>query len=420
MNHGQRSEDTLEVVCRRIFGNPFVFRSPIINEPSGKNVELTDVLVLVGDTLVTIQSKSIDLDASRADEIDLNRIENKYRDAKRQINRTLNAATRGEQVVLESISGQQFSTPWQLFNKKIGIITINVKDELYADPEFRYQLPLRCEQHRGITVHGFILRDLFTMVAEFNTPGDFVRFLNDRELILSKTEPGLTNDLDLVASVKIHYDKIEALRAGSYDGLIISPGLWEEYRKKFSDDIKRRDAKTRRIGVVDLMIADFASNLDYVREQYADRDSEIVENHLAVLGVLGKLSRLERITITDRFASKYKTTNKQLFRYFMVPSEDKGLLFLIANEPSRETRKEKLIAMCCFLARELQANPQFAYINTIYGFVTEGKQLRGRSFDAVALPVAECLEMIKGQDAPPLFRFRDEGRIDEWTIGQDL
>jgi hypothetical protein len=388
----------------------------MVNERSGKEVELTDVLVLVGDILVTIQSKSIDLDASRADEINLSRIENRYEHAKKQINRTLNAATRGERVVLENDSGQRFSIPWRVITKKIGIVTVNVRDELYADPDFRYQLPLRCEEHRGITIHGFVLRDLFTMVTEFNTLGDFLRFLEDRELILSRTEPEVTNDLNIVAAVKIHYDKIEELRAGSYTSLMLAPGLWEEYRKNYSNRIRRRDARTRQLGVVDQLITDFASNLDYARERYPDRDPEVIEHYLAVLGALGKLSRLERITITELFAEKYRSTRKQFFRYFMVPSEDRGLFFLIANEPNRETRKEKLITMCCFLAKELQASPELTHINMIYGFAAQGRQLPGRSFDAVVLPIGECLKMVKGQQSPGLFRSRKGGRVDEWTI----
>ena len=137
MNHGHRSENILEDVCCRIFGKPFVYRSPLIDKPSRKSVELTDVLVLVGDVIVTIQSKSIDIEASKADDIDLGRIEKRYQRAKKQINRTLNAATRDESVVLQNMADQEFILPWTSIRKTIGIVTINVKDELYSDPEFR-------------------------------------------------------------------------------------------------------------------------------------------------------------------------------------------------------------------------------------------------------------------------------------------
>jgi hypothetical protein len=416
LDHGHMAEDTLEFICRQMFGDAFVYRSPILHEPSGKKVELTDILILAGKTLITIQSKSIDIEASKADEVELERIYNRYAKAKKQINRTLNAATRKENVLLETVTVVPFEVPWSMIETKIGIITINLKDQLYTDPEFRYQLPLKSETYKNIAVHGFLLRDLYVMLNEFDTLGGFIRYLNDRYFVLNYTIQEFVNDLDLLAVMKTDYDSIEEIKTGKYDMISIPPGSWEAYRAEHIEDIKRRDRKRREPTIVELMIHEFSSNLDYMLVNYPGSEERAVEGMLRIIGSLALLARTQRILIERTFQEKYLSTKEHKFRYFMFPNDEIGILFLITNETDRELRKDRLFSICCILAKSIHDKEEFSEIKTIQGIVTEGIKAPGRSFDAL---IADCDYLIKevgNKEIPKLFRFRNEGPVDEWSV----
>jgi len=416
MDHGHKTEETLEKICKHLFGSVFVYQSPMIDKESGKKVEMTDVLILSGDVLITIQSKSIDLEATTLSEIQEARIINRYEKAKKQINRTLNAASREQSVTLTTLGGFDFQLPWSMIKRKIGIITINLNDEAYSDPEYRYQIPLRYENHKSIDLHSFILRDLFVMLSEFNTVGDFISYLDERKFLLPKMIQEYTNDLDLVAVLKSNYEFVEKIKRESYDKIMIPPGTWEGYREELKEQIKKRDRKIFSPTIIDLLINEFSSNIDYIVEQNSDHQEEAIMQALKITGFLGQITRIVRVAIQERFHEKYLSTETENFRYFSLRFKNSAIFLLIVNEPNRNVRQDKLYAMTCALAVDFQKNPYFDGVEEIYSFSTNGRKLPGRSFDSIVLPISTCLESAKGEKFPQLFQFRDEGRIDEWTL----
>ena len=416
MNHGKFAEDTLEIICRRIFGDALVFKSPYTNTEAGKKNELTDLLILAGDTIITIQSKSIDIETSEADEIHLKRVQNKYEKAKKQLNRTLNAANRDVEVTLKTITGVEFKIQWALIKKKIGIVTINVNDEMYEDTDLRYQLPLKHETHRDIDVHAFILRDLYVLLAEITTYGDFLIFLNDRKEILKKTAQEYINELDFLALWSSNYDQIEEIKQNDTIQIIVQPGIWEEYRKTKHSEIQNRDKKKFRKTIIELMINEFSSHLDYYFEQNPKEKELAVESMLTIVGELSKLTRTQRIIIDKTFREKYETTDKLKFRYFSFPINTIAFLFIIVNENDRERRQSKMLDMCCILSKSMDKEEKLNNVNRILAVATEGKSAPGRSFDGLIIERDHCKELLSNGDIPEMFKYRDDGRFDEWTV----
>ncbi len=416
MDHGKFAEDTLELICSRMFGKALVYKSPYTNTEAGKKVELTDILILAGDTIITIQSKSIDIEVSKADQIHAKRVLNKYEKAKKQLNRTLNAANRDVDVKLKTITDVEFEIPWTLIKNKIGIVTVNVNDELYEDPDFRYQLPLKHETHRDIDIHAFILRDLYVLLTEINTYGDFVNFLNDRKEILKRTVQDYVNELDFLALWCSNYDKIEEIKNLIVGKVILQPGIWEEYRKTKLEEIKKRDRKKFRLTIVELMINEFSSHLDYYLEQNPDEQKLAIESMLTIVGELSKLTRTQRIIIDETFRKKYESTDKEELRYFSLPIKTIAYLFIITNERNREIRQEKLLQMSCSLCKSMDKNDNLENVNRILAIATEGRNAPGRSFDGIIIEREHCRELLEDNDIPDIFKYRDEGTTDEWSI----
>ena len=201
MEHGLQAEDNLELICHRIFGCDFVLRSPSLEEESGSK-ELADILILVDDTIVIFQSKSLVMDIDTLDNIKFERIRRKYNKAKKQINTTLNAQTRGVIAKAQTPLGIEFEIPWNKIKRKIGIITLNIRDNLYDNPDFRFQFPTLVENYKGICVHTFILTDLWQMSKMLTTPADFFHYVQAREKAFLKPNIIVGNELDFLAVFK--------------------------------------------------------------------------------------------------------------------------------------------------------------------------------------------------------------------------
>jgi hypothetical protein len=115
--HGHETEDTVEHLCFRLFGADFVLRSPRLIEQSGTK-ELTDILLIVDDTAIVVQSKSLVIDIADLDQTRFNRIRKKQEHAKRQLNTTLNAQARNACVRATNSVGVTFDLDWTLIKRK--------------------------------------------------------------------------------------------------------------------------------------------------------------------------------------------------------------------------------------------------------------------------------------------------------------
>lgn len=177
--HGNIAEDTVESICYQLFGCDLVLRSPKLIEDSGTK-ELTDVLIIIDDTAIIIQSKSLEIDISDLDIKKFDRIRRRQEKAKVQLNTTLNALQRNAHACAMTPMGINFNIDWSLIKYKIGIITLSIPDISYANPEFRFQYPWLVEEHKGIIVHTFMINDLKNMALELTTPGDVLFYLNIR------------------------------------------------------------------------------------------------------------------------------------------------------------------------------------------------------------------------------------------------
>jgi len=240
MDHGILTEDTAELICHRLFGADLVLRSPRLIEKSGAK-ELTDILIIIDDTILIFQSKSLLMDIENLDNTKIARIIKRYRNAKQQINTTLNAHNRNAEVHATTPLEVEFILDWEHIRKKVAIVTINIPDTFYNNPEWRFQFPSRVENHKGIFVHTFLLADLDRAQKELTTPGDFMNYLSVREKAFIENRIIIGNELDFLAFYKTRYPELEAAIKDNTLNILFEPGIWEGYRSIEKERIIERD-----------------------------------------------------------------------------------------------------------------------------------------------------------------------------------
>ena len=407
--HGQRAEDAMEAISHRLFGCDLVLRSPVLVEASGPK-ELTDFLVLVDDTAVVVQSKSIDIDVTELDATKFGRIMKRHRKAKRQLNTTLNAQKRGAHVHATTPLGVEFDLDWNWVQHRVGIITLHVPDEQYEDPECRFQFPYPVEEHNGITVHTFMLRDLSLMATELTTPADVLAYLSTRQRCLGSGKFMIGNELDFLAHFKTHYPEIDrALSDPSCDLEVLSPGLWEYYRKAYAEQIHDRASRFQNSILIDRLVRELGTSVQYSAKQYNITPQESAGNYLRLVGKFGKLARLERAQIGDMLMKKVEKTKRAEWGYFMhvsLPSNT-AYLFLLFNGDDREERRRFLESLCVQACHSLECP-------VLVAVAMPGAQDQHPSIDALVLDVADIKANTEPDPDCQVFKEGVSSRANEW------
>jgi len=298
-DHGRVTEAILESICFSLFSRDLVLRSPKLQEPSGKK-ELTDILVLVDETAIVIQSKSIDIEASDLNDKSFGRIERKHRRAKQQLNTTLNAHARGSVVKATTPSGIEFEIDWTHIKDRIGIITLNLPDAAYKDPEFRFQYPVMIEDHKGVETHTFLVRDLHEMASELTTPADFLLYLRARNRCMTSSKFIIGNELDFLGFFKTQYPEIEKALSDPKYHIFVTPGYWEDYKNEHEEKIKDREKRFRSSRLFDELIHVLSSSVKHTTETQGVPPQQSAVNYLRLIGKLNKLTRMERSQIANK------------------------------------------------------------------------------------------------------------------------
>jgi hypothetical protein len=410
-NHGIVNEEIIEDLCHRLFGCDFVLRSPQIIKGSSSR-ELTDFLILIDDTVIVIQSKSLAIDISDLDAVKFRRIQRRQEEAKRQLNATFNAHERGAIVRATSPLGLTFNVDWSFINHKIGIVTLTIPDTQYLNPEFRFQYPL-VEKHKGITIHTFIASDILQMTTEFDIPGDILRYMEIREKCFFSGKLLIGNELDFLAMFKTRHPELERLiQTDEISMLVISPGCWESYKKDAEEAIEARNQRFKKSQVIDNLIRFLRTSVVYTSTQSGITEQQSAVQYMKLIGKLGRLSRIERTDIAEKILLKVEKTKTEEFGYFLHSSitAKTAYLFLFINEPDREFRKDMLYFLCEQACHLNQLNK----CNEVFGVVTSGAQQQDRAVDAILINMKEIRSTTKPDPNHLFFKPPVYTKTDEW------
>lgn len=407
--HGERTEDVLEIICSRMFGPDLVLRSPVVVEPSG-NKEVADILVLVDDTIVVIQSKSLEIDISELNETNFGRIRKRHNSAKKQLNTLLNSANRNAAIRGTTCLGVEITLDWTLIRETIGIVTLNLPDEVYEDPEFRFQYPELYSEQRGLEVHTFVLRDLWEASVELTTPGDALSYLKVRQECFRTKKILIGNELDFLALYKTDYPQIEQALSDPTFHIFVTPGLWEGFRTGRAKELKDRDERYTSSYIIDNLVRHLRTAVEHSVKAHGLTAQESALSYLSIVGKLGKLARVERAQIGEKLTAKAHKTKTDKFGYFVYVSIRSGIayLFLLLNEDDREKRLHFLR----FLAEQACHKVDAKHLVAIG---TDGAQGRHASIDAMIVDVADMKQHTESDRELTMFGDVNVGRIDEWS-----
>ena len=407
--HGEHTEGILEQICSSMFGAELVLRSPVVVEPSG-NKEVADILVLIDDTIVIIQSKSLEIDISELNETGFGRIRKRHTKAKQQLNTLLNAANRKSEIRGTTSLGVEITLDWSLIHHMVGIVTLNLPDDVYRDPEFRFQYPELITEQRGLDVHSFVLRDLWEASVELTTPGDVLYYLRTRKECFTTEKFIIGNELDFLALYKTDYPKIEQALSEQAFHIFATPGLWEGFRSGRTDELKDRDERYKSSFIIDNLIHRLRAGVEHSVSAHGLTAQESALGYLGVVGKLGKLARMERAQIGNKIIAKAEKTKSEKFGYFIYVSMRFGLayLFLLLNEEDREKRLHFLQFLAEQACHKIEANQVIA-------IGTDGAQNRDSSIDAIVIDVAYVKQNTEPDSELTMFGDMNVDRIDEWS-----
>jgi hypothetical protein len=410
MNHGILTENEAELICHRIFGCDLVLRSPMLVEKSGIK-ELADIILIVDDTILIFQAKSLLMDVGEIDKTKLGRIAKRYLQAKKQISTTLNAHARKAEVHALTPLGVEITVDWKNIQKKIAIVTINIPDKFYNDPELRFQFPARVEKNKDIFIHTFLLADLDQAQKELTTPGDFLNYLSMREKTFNENRVLIGNELDFLAFYKTRYPELETALNDYNRDIWFEPGIWEGYRILEEKRIIERERRFKNSIIIDFIIRDLRRSVEYSASQYNISAQQSAWQYLIMIGKLGKLARIERAEIGDRFLTKVNKTKTSDYGYFVYMNRafHTAYLFLLMNEPDRKRRRYFLKYLCSQACHH-------THCDDLLGIVTEGAKQKGFSIDAMLVNGNKMREDIPLYDDYPMFKAPVSGQIDEWNF----
>lgn len=417
-NHGYHAEDRLEKVCFDLFGKELVLRSPILLEESGEK-ELTDILVLVDDTAIIIQSKSMQIDLSDLDATKLGRIRNRQNKAKIQINTTLNAHQRNSDVKATTAFDLTFNLDWSNIKNKIGIVTLNISDEEYNNPDFRFQYPELTEKHKNIEIHTFLLNDLELITKEISTPADFILYLRARSECVNSERFLIANELDFLGFYKTQYPQLEEMLQSSpqFGRALIAPGFWEEYRAIRKKEINERKRRFKNSLPYDKIVEVLGSGINYSEEKHGYSHQESALNYMKMIGKLGKVTRMERAKIGELIFKKFEKTKNAKFGYFTYINKQFHIayLFVVLNETDRNLRLRFLEHLCGEIIDSKDKLESFDDFNQVVAIAMNGAQDYESSYDTIIIEDIDTIELLPKEDGvPEMFKQPKKTIINEW------
>ena len=340
--HGIVAEDALEQFCARIFGDALVLRSPKLIEKKGE-IELADIIVLIDDTLIIIQSKSLEISLEEFDRVKFERIKKRHTKARDQLNRTLNAQTQNAVVRGKTAKGVAVEIDWSAISKRIGIVTLNLSDEKYSDPEFRFQYPQFTLEHRSIEVHSLVLRDIDALASEFDTAGDFLAYLNTRFKAIHSESVLMGNELDFLAFYKTMHDELLAALSEERRMAFVAPGMWEGYLEANCEERSKRQESFEKGAVIDEIIDRMIGSIQGSVKEHGQTVQESTTNYLRTIGILSKLTRIERAIAGSKILDKFEKvgTDPMGYGYFAHYSELSQILyvFVVTNHSDPKDRR---------------------------------------------------------------------------------
>lgn len=414
---GELGEEFVAWLCRQPFAPDYLFLRPKYTRGNLQR-ELCDVFILFESTAIIVQVKTPDPRAhvGWTDEQEAKWANKRVPEAVKQIGGALNTLVRG---LIQEVR-----------NKRRGAVPIHAAQlehfyglaVVHHPPLDRYgRPPVLSSDGQKCTVLTVTIDELSKMFEELTTIGDFIDYMRAREGFFAKNAMMGITELDLLATYKHDPEKF-ARDVQKYDGIMIGPGIWDDFSKKAQRAARDRANVPSRIvdAIIDLLHTE-SDELEHLRELKSQHGESISigGNYIEIANELARLRRLDRRIVGQKLIEKStKCIEEDRDRYLTVyPSEgaDSAILFLISTASRLE--RCKTLQGLAFAARLALG------VRRVTGIVTEPVTSPEHSIDACMVDIDLALDegLVPDkmrEDAKRFFQRSPDG--DEYEFPQSL
>jgi hypothetical protein len=381
---GKESEDIIELICTSMFFSDFVVRNPEFTKPGGKRIELADLLVPFGNTLLVFQvkSRSQTTTPSEKSDVEFQRLTNAIDEAVGQVKTIKRALSHDWLRGLETARGYSIDVDPSDISNVIGIVVLDLIGEETLPIEDRSQLFGSYIFMNGLPIHVLLASEFFELSHELDTLPDFLRFLEvnrglyEKDLILIPP-----STLDLLALYKMQPDMIEdAISRNTH--LLIEEGMWDAYHANHSREISTRDRLNQPSYLIDIMIKEMHTGVGYEIPPNYHQPNPLIgygtaQSYLDVTRELSSLSRLDRRILGERLQRCLDRSMKvgEAFSAMIDSNQNAGYLVycISGNRAERQSRLELLTSMLYCRHK----------LDKVIGIATEPLVGEGRSYDVI-------------------------------------
>ena len=342
---GKIGEDFVETVCQLPIGKDFLFRGQKYRDGNNE-LELTDLLILVGEVAIFIEVKTAFHDNKTGwyEKAWADWASERTRKALAQLERGLNAIKNG---LVKMVS-----------NERQGSVEVHADAirELHAiaivdhPPLGKWGTTARVRADgREVDVMTTTHEELLDVLTELSTPGDLLAYLKARAMFFKANRMLGIRELDLLACYKEDPDAFVAtLTAGTE--LILEDGLWEQFA---SLDLRRKRAEFDKHswlvdGILDILHEGRVAQLEHIERLRADAGNAAGGgDYIAIASELAMINRLDRRLIGEALLDKSKKCiDQKRDRWFGSPSREgrPPIVFLVSTD-TREARTKWLTSL---------------------------------------------------------------------------
>ena len=381
---GKDSEDIIERICNSMFFSDFIVRNPSYTKPKGKTIELADLVIPFGDTLLTFQVKS-KFQPKKANEkspVDFQRLTDTIDDGVNQVKIINRALTNDWLRGIKTVRGYSIDVNPVDVKNVVGIVILDLIGEESLPMEEQSQLFGSFIERNGLPIYVFLASQFFAISKELDTLTDFMGFLQiTQELYKRNLITNPPSIMDLLAFHKMHPDELEkAIASGTH--ILLEEGIWEAYHSQHLVAISERDGLNKPSYLIDGLIEYLHSSVGYEALPKTDQLLEFsgqgtIEGYLALTREIATLSRLERRSLGERLLRCLRRAMESGEAFSALVIERKKSAYLVysksGNRTERKIRLQNLAAMLyCHLNLE-----------KVIAIATEPMSGEGRSYDVL-------------------------------------
>lgn len=352
---GEAAEQRIFDMLGNVFLKDLIFTNPM----KKKGIELIDAIVLFDDSLIVVESKSryLSREARKDSEIINKYINETVKEGLDQASNAEKLIKSGSMKVLVNARGKKVTIDNKRIKKNFILLILDERISLMVTSDFI---------HKNISSYPklpFIvdINDLEYIIEEFDTPREFIKYLEDRQKFLKSGKYHTPSELDLLGYYKIHGRVFSPIEGDEKVNIVVLDGFWDAYVKKYG---KLQQNKHQ------------ADRISYFFDNLLERAHTAGNKSVFIAEELSKLTRTERRALSEKAFEKACLSAKDGKPHYAVayfPSVDFGIVYIFSLE-SKEKRREKLQDLCVLASHKLKKEK-------IIGFATEPANVKITTFD---------------------------------------